>query len=126
MSNDESKVIEFEDVKEQRNKKVKVSWKDIMTGSKQLRAFLIAHIGFIIYVAFLGFLYISNHYALERQTKRYVKLKDEVSSLKAEATTTGAELMGLSSRTSVKKEVEQRGLDLKESTKPPVPLKADK
>lgn len=124
MSNEEKKVIEFEDVREQRNKKVKVSWKDIMTGSKQLRAFLIGHIWFIIYIAFLGFLYISNHYALEHQTKRYVQLKDEVSNLKAEATTTGAELMGLSSQSSVKQEVENRGLDLKESTQPPVLLKA--
>ncbi len=125
MSTEEKKVIEFEDVKE-RNKKVKVSLKDIMTGSAQLREFLLRNIWFIIFVAFLGFLYISNHYALEHQTKRYIKLKEEVSSLKAEATTTGAELMGVSSQSSVKKEVERRGLDLKESTKPPVILKADK
>jgi ADP-dependent phosphofructokinase/glucokinase len=122
MSN--NKVIEFEDVKEQR-KKVKVSFKDIVTGNDQLREFLSTHIWFIIYVAFLGFLYISNHYALERQTKYYLKLDEQVKNLKSEAVTTSAELMGLSSRTSVREEVERRGLDLKEATKPPVLLKVD-
>jgi len=123
---DNEKVIEFVDVKEQRNKKVKVSFKDVMTGSAQLRVFLLTHIWFIIYIAFLGFLYISNHYALERQTKYYLKLNEQVKNLKAEATTTSAELMGLSSQTSVQKEVERRGLDLKEATNPPTLLKADK
>ena len=122
---DENKVIEFVDVKEQR-KKVKVSVKDVMTGGAQLRAFLIGHIWFILYVAFLGFLYISNHYALERQIKSYMKLNEQVKNLKAEATTTGAELMGLSSQTVVKQEVLRRGLDLKEPTKPPTLLKAEK
>ena len=119
------KVIEFVDVKEQRSK-VKVSFKDVMTGSAQLRAFLLTHLWVIIYIAFLGFLYISNHYALERQTKYYLKLAEQVKNLKAEATTTSAELMGLSSQTSVRKEVERRGLDLKEATNPPTLLKADK
>jgi len=119
------KVIEFEDVREQRSKKVQVSFKDVITGSKQLREFLTRNIWFIFYVAFLGFLYISNQYALQRQIKRYLQLSEQVKSLKAEATTTSAELMGLSSQTSVIKEVERRGLDLKEATRPPVLLKAD-
>ncbi len=125
MSKDEKKVIEFEDVKEQR-KKVTVSVKDVVTGSAQLRAFILNNIWFILYVAFLMFAYIWNHYAIENKTKKKMQLQEEVKKLKAEATTTGAELMGLSSQSSVQKEVERRGVDLKESTQPPVILQADK
>ena len=117
-------MTEFEDVREQsRGKKVKVSFKDMITGSAQLREVLATNIWFIIFVAFLGFLYIHNQYAIEREMKQYRALSEQVKNLKAEATITGAEVMSLSSRTSVRREVERRGLDLKEPTSPPILLK---
>ncbi|MDR1227330.1 MAG: hypothetical protein LBK47_10635 [Prevotellaceae bacterium] len=120
--------VEFEDVREvgKKTKKIKLSITDVFTGNAQLREFLLQHIGYVIFLAALTFLYIHNRYAIESSAKRCQELKKEVKNLKAEATTTGAELMYLSSQTSVKAEVERRHLNLVESITPPVLLKRSK
>jgi hypothetical protein len=120
--------VEFEDVREvgKKTKKVKLNFTDVVTGSAQLHEFLLQHIGYVIFLATLAFFYIHNRYSIETNAKRCQELKKEVKNLKAEATTTGAELMYLSSQTSVKVEVERRRLNLIESTIPPVLLKRSK
>lgn len=118
-------IEEFEDVKEQRQK-VKLKLTDIVTGNKHLGSFLSNNILFIIFLAALVFWYIHNSYVVEGKGKYRKQLNEQVQNLKAEATTTGAELMRISSQSKVKEEVERRGLDLKESTNPPTLLKSDK
>lgn len=120
--------IEFEDVREEpkKGKKVNLTVTDIVTGNSQLRRFLSQQIWFIVFIAGLIFLYIHNRYAVERIAKERQQLQQEVKNLKAEATITGADLMGLSSQAAVKKEIDKRGLDLKETSTPPIILKISK
>ncbi|MDR1023578.1 MAG: hypothetical protein LBL94_09970 [Prevotellaceae bacterium] len=118
------KPVEFEDVKELK-KKTKLKLTDVITGNANLRRMLIDHIGFVFLLAALGFLYILNHYAVESKMKRKVILQEKVNSLKDEATATRAQLIGITSQTSVIKEVERRGLNLKESQTPPVRITGD-
>ncbi|MDR1416698.1 MAG: hypothetical protein LBJ57_04695 [Prevotellaceae bacterium] len=118
------KPVEFEDVKELK-KKTKLKLTDVVTGNANLRRMLSDNIGFLLLLAAVGFLYIFNHYAVESKVKRKVELQEKVNSLKDEATATHAQLIGITSQTSVIKEVERRGLSLKESQKPPVRIAGD-
>jgi hypothetical protein len=117
------KVVEFEDVKELK-KKTKLKLTDVVTGSAQLRTVMLRHTGFFMYLALLVFFYIHNRYTIENELKYKLKLSEQVKNLKAEATITGAERMRLSSHTVVLKEIALRGLNLEESTSPPMLLKA--
>ncbi|MDR0687321.1 MAG: hypothetical protein LBF55_01375 [Prevotellaceae bacterium] len=118
------KPVEFEDVKELK-KKTKLKLTDVITGNANLRRMLGNHIGYVLLLAALGFLYILNHYAVESKAKRKVELQEKMNSLKDEATATRAQLIGFTSQTSVIGEVERRGLNLKESQTPPVRIAGD-
>jgi hypothetical protein len=113
------KTVEFEDVKELK-KKTKLKLTDVITGNANLRRTLGNHIGFVLLLAGLGFLYILNHYAVESKVRRKVELQEKVNSLKDETTATHAQLIWLTSQTSIVREVERRGLNLKASQTPPV------
>ena len=65
-------------------------------------------------------MYILNHYAVESKVRRKVELQEKVNSLKDETTSTHAQLILLTSQTSVAREAERRGLNLKEPQTPPV------
>ncbi|MDR2814488.1 MAG: hypothetical protein LBB79_07555 [Prevotellaceae bacterium] len=113
------KPVEFEDVKEQK-KRTKLKLTDVITGNANLRRILSDNIGFVFLLAGLGFLYILNSYAVESKVRRKVELQEKVNILKDETTATHAQLIWLMSQTSVAKEVERRGLNLKEAQTPPV------
>jgi hypothetical protein len=113
------KQVEFEDVRELK-KKTKLTLTDVITGNANLRRTLGSRIGFVFLLSGLGFLYILNHYAVESKVRRKVELQERVNSLKDETTATHAQLIWLTSQTSVVREVERRGLNLKESKTPPV------
>ncbi|MDR0712139.1 MAG: hypothetical protein LBF67_07335 [Prevotellaceae bacterium] len=113
------KPVEFEDVKELK-KKTKLKLTDVIAGNANLRRMLGKHVGTFLLLAALGFLYILNHYAVEGKVRRKVELQEKVNSLKDETTATRAQLIWFTSQTSVVKEVERRGLNLKEAQTPPV------
>jgi hypothetical protein len=73
----------------------------------------------------LAFIYINNHYALEKLLKRQVALNKEVQELQYEAITTSSELMQMSRQSEVIRRVEAAGLELEVLKTPPRIIKAD-
>lgn len=72
---------------------------------------------FIIYVAFLGILYISNRHLAEKSIRSIDKLNKEVKELSWDFKTVKADLMLKSTQTEVAKKVDTLGL--KEPVEPP-------
>ncbi|MDR3188071.1 MAG: hypothetical protein LBT94_02655 [Prevotellaceae bacterium] len=113
------KTEEFEDVRELK-KKTKLKLTDVITGNANLRRLVSSWKWTIVALLGVGFFYIFNHYAVERKVRRKMLLQEKVNNLKDETTATHARLIWLTSQTSVAREVERRGLSLKEAQTPPV------
>jgi hypothetical protein len=71
-------------------------------------------------IAVLAFLYVGNRYSCEIQQAKEIELKDKIQDLKYESLTISAELMQISRQSSVLKMVNESGLNLVESSTPPI------
>ena len=74
---------------------------------------------YVFFLFLLGIAYISIHYRIERTVREARKLEQEVENLQAEYVTKSAELMRLSKRSEVLKQIQQRNLNLQEPNHPP-------
>lgn len=81
---------------------------------------------YILFVFCLAVVYISYRYNIEQTIRKSRRMEAEVKAMHAEYVTKSAELMRLSKRSEVLRQIEQRGLDLQESETPPKRIKADK
>ncbi len=72
---------------------------------------------FIIFLGFLGILYISNTYYAEKTTRKIDKINNELKELRSEYITSKSDLMFKSKQSEVAKTVEL--MELKESVVPP-------
>jgi hypothetical protein len=104
----------------------KVNIKNVLKGDANLSHYLREHRRFIVFVVALVIVYMMHNNAVKKVAQEQQILRDSITSLKAEATATTTELLLLSSRSEVKKEIKKRGIDLAEPTSPPVILKMDK
>ena len=80
---------------------------------------------FILYVAFLGMLYIANRHLSEKNLRAIDKLSKEVKELNWDYKSTKAELAYKSTLTEVAKRAEADTLDIKVPTEPPQKLTID-
>ena len=99
------------------------SIRDILFGSLLTRDIIHKNIVFVIWLTFLGILYITNSYHSEAVIRSINKLQIEVKDLRAESITTAAELMYVSRQSVVQQMVKNKRLDLKESVEPPYKIK---
>jgi cell division protein FtsL len=90
---------------------------NILTGSLFRKQYLL-----IITIVIMMIFYIDNRYTCETQLARSIELRNEIQDLKYESMTISAELMELSRRTNVIKMVKERGLELIETTTPPITI----
>lgn len=93
--------------------------KDVFDGSVLTRASVTKQLPFILYITFLGVLYIANKYHAEKIVRETMKLQNEVRELRTEKIATQSELMSISKQSEVAKLVKERGLGLEESVEPP-------
>ncbi|MDE5423281.1 hypothetical protein L3073_13765 [Ancylomarina sp. DW003] len=98
------------------------SFKDIISGSVLSKDVVVRHLPFILFIAILGIYYISNRYHSERVYREMISLEKELKELRFESITTASDLMYMSKQSEVVKRVEKEGLDLIESTEPPVKI----
>ena len=98
------------------------SFKDIISGSVLSKDVVVHHIPFILFIAALGIYYIGNRYQSERVYKDMVSLEKELKELRFESITTASALMYMSKQSEVVKRVNREGLDLIESTEPPIKI----
>jgi len=114
------KNVEFVDIKKESEELESRSVKDSIYNSLQI---IIQHIGLIIWLTFLGIVYIGNSYHAEKVARRINFLQREVKDLRAESITTAAQLMYVSRQSVVQKMVKNSKLDLKESVEPPYKIR---
>jgi hypothetical protein len=97
--------------------------KELLDGTILVRENMIRQLPYVLFLTFLGIIYIGNRFHAERMVRQINALKTEVSNLRAEQITTTSELMNISRPSEVAELVESRNMGLKESMAPPKKLK---
>ena len=115
----EDKHIEFEGENEVSGKTEGSIIRGLIDGTLLTRKKVIKQMPFLFYLVFLGMIYISNRYHAETMRKKIEDLREVTNELRSEAIFVSSELMKLSRQTEVAEEVDKKGLELKESVKPP-------
>jgi hypothetical protein len=115
--------IEFVDSKKESRELGVRSIREIFNGSLLTRVIILKHIGFIVWLTFLGIVYIGNSYHAERVARDISRLQREVKDLRAESITTAADLMYVSRQSVVQRMVKNNRLELKETVEPPYKIK---
>ncbi len=111
--------VEFVDSKKESEELKGRSFRDILNGSLLTRDIILKNIGFIVWLTFLGIIYIGNRYHAEKVARSMNHLQQEVKDLRAESITTAAELMYISRQSVVIQMVKNNHLELKEAVEPP-------
>ncbi len=102
------------------------SFKDFINGQILSRGFLWKHFSYIVFLVLLAFIYINNHYSVEKLLKEQIHLTREVRELKYEAITTSSELMQMSRQSEVIRRTKEAGLGLEVLKEPPRVLTIEK
>jgi hypothetical protein len=123
---EENKNIEFIDQEQERKEIKSFSFRDLLDGSILTRSIVAQQLPFILYLTFLAVIYISNRYHAERIFRKVNVIQIEVKNLRAEQITTTAKLMNMSKPSAVSQLVEEKGLGLKELSRPPKVLTKEK
>ena len=125
MSEISEQPVEFIDEQQPPKPKGKkgVKVKDFLSGNILTHENISAQLPYVLFLVFLAVIYIANHYRYDRLMRNDQKVKTELKNLRAESITTAAELMFISKQSEVAKLVEEKGLELKESTVPPKKIK---
>lgn len=116
---EEHQNIEFIDQEQEKKEFWSFSLRDLLDGSILTRNYVTQQLPFILFLTFLAIIYISNRYHAERIFRKVSETQTEVKNLRAEQITTTAKLMNMSKPSGVAQLVEERGLELKELSKPP-------
>jgi len=106
---------------EQQNNKVHA--KEWINGTFLVRENVVKQFPYLLFLTFLGLIYIGNRFHAERMVRQINEFKIEVGNLRAEQITITSELMNISRPSKVAALVESKGLGLKESMEPPKKLK---
>jgi len=104
---------------EKSNKKKGNIIKGLISGTYISEKIILNNIRYVVMIAVLAVIFISNRFQAERIEREVVKLEQEVRDLRAEALSVSAELGTLSRQSKVFDLVKQRGLGLQELREPP-------
>lgn len=128
MEDKQAEYQEFDDFQEQPRRKVKKRnvFKDIVDGSVLTNDFFVAQLSFILFLTFLGVIYIGNSYHAEKLVRNIKKLELELKKLQPEAIAISSELMQQSNQSEVARLLKDKELDLEESREPPIKIVVDK
>jgi hypothetical protein len=101
----------------------KVRVKELIDGTFLIRENVLKQLPYLLFLTFLGVIYIGNRFHAESMVRQINDLKIEVANLRSEQITITSELMNISRPSEVAALVESKGLGLKESMDPPKKLK---
>ena len=104
----------------------KISIRDLMSGNFLSREGFLNQLPFILYLAFLGLIYITNHFNAEKVLRETQKLEKELHEMRAESITRTSILMDNSKQSKVAERVKERNLGLEEATTPPQQIIVDR
>jgi len=96
--------------------------KSLISGSLLSERIILGNLPYVILLTVIGALYIANRFHAEKVIRRTDELQKVVKELRAEALSTSSDLMLLSKQSEVIRQVNERGLGLKELKEPPYRL----
>ncbi len=94
--------------------------RDILNGEILSKNFLKKQYGLLIMMAVLAFMYVDNRYSCEKQLAKEIELKKKIQDVKYESLTISAQLMEISRQSNVLNQLNTRGLDLIQTSNPPI------
>lgn len=93
--------------------------KEVMSGEVLGSEQLIKHLPFVIFLVFLGLIYIGIGFSAEGSVRKINKDKSELKEMRSEYITIKSDLMYATKQSELIKILHQRGLTLEESFQPP-------
>lgn len=102
--------------------KSRIKIRELLDGTILVREDIKKQLPYVLFLTFLGIIYIGNRFYAEKMVRQTNMVKTEVSNLRAEQITTTAELMNISRPSEVEALVRERNLGLTESVQPPMKL----
>lgn len=94
--------------------------RDILNGDIFSKKIFKKQTKLMIMIALLMFAYVDNRFSCERQLATEIELKKKIQDVKYESLTISAELMKISRQTSVLNMINKRGVDLVQTSTPPI------
>ncbi len=116
--------VEFVDQKVESKELKGTSFREFLDGTVLTRKNVVKQLPFIIFLSFIGIIYIGNRFHAEKVVRDITRIQTEVKNLRAEEITTASELMKLSKQSEVVRLVKENNLGLVESTEPPAKIKS--
>ena len=107
---------------EEAHREPRVKIRELLDGTILVREDIRKQLPFVLFLTFLGIVYIGNRFYAEKMVRQISEIKTEVTNLRAEQITTTAELMNISRPSEVTVLVRERNIGLKESVEPPMKL----
>jgi hypothetical protein len=109
----------------ERENNFRKSFRGVLDGSVFTRDYVIRQLPFIIFLALLALIYISNRYHAEKVFVLTEETRKEIRELRSEKITVQSELMRKSRQQEVLKMLKQHGSDLSYAEEPPVKITYD-
>ncbi len=97
----------------------KISARDFLSGRIFTREVVVKQLPYFLFLIVLAFIYISNHFKVEKLLKEAAVLNKEIQELRIEAITTSSDLMYISKQSVILQKVNEAGVNLEELTEPP-------
>ncbi len=109
-------------VRKEKKTGLKKIFQMLLGGNILLQKNVIEFLPFIFYLTFLAILYIGNTYYAEKTIRNTYTVKNQLKELRYEYITTKSNLMFKSKQSEIIKQLEQKGIDLKEPKLPPIKI----
>jgi hypothetical protein len=93
--------------------------RELLDGTILVRENVLRQLPFLLFLTFLGIIYIGNRFHAERMVRKISEMKTEVGNLRSEEITITSELMNISRPSEVAALVASKNMGLKESMVPP-------
>lgn len=111
----------------EKNKKINVGvLVDLINGNILTRQQVVGHLPYLLFIALLALIYISNGFLAEGNIRKLNKLNNETKELRSEYITIKSELMYKSKQSELAKLLDEKQLGLKESFEPPKKIVREK
>ncbi|UTW64342.1 hypothetical protein KFE98_09440 [bacterium SCSIO 12741] len=92
---------------------------DLINGNILTREKVIEHLPYFLFLALIALIYISNGFLAEENVRQINKTNNEIKELRSEYITIKSELMHKSKQSQLARIIDEKGMGLKESFKPP-------
>lgn len=122
---DDLENIDFVEEPKQKKGNLKGTFRELLDGSILTKDAFVKQLPFVFFLALLGILYIGNRFKAEKVIQQNMQLQKEIKELRAKSITTAAELMYMRKQSEVIKLLKEKGLDLEESTEPPIKVEVE-